>query len=378
MAITILNTPTSPNVTHTRLMYSISSTNVSEPQFQYVADVYDGATQLTRLLIYPNPQGSGIVDISRILSDNLEFDNDWKTANGIAAVDSFKDFDIKFGESFATSISSSATITPNLATSSIYAFPGTVDPNQGSFNWQDSGSLFFLTNQVEGYISKGNYLTVSAYEPANDSTNYVIVFADATGSVLQSTTLGGGTGPNPFVINLPLGSGSAAFGNTFENTDWETITITVGGNVITRYNRVRPCFDEGVTFAFINNYGYYDYYTSDKPVREVTDVERNIYKRTNVDYSSTTSLYDITRRGAEQYNTGYNDRYQVTTALLDKDEASWLTELLDSPEVYIQEDGNFIPIVITNSTYTHNTNQARQKVFQYTIEYYYANQRYGR
>ena len=132
------------------------------------------------------------------------------------------------------------------------------------------------------------------------------------------------------------------------------------------------------TFSFINKYGFYDYHRFNNPVRRVTEVERNIYDKPNVDYSSTVSVYNIEDRGETQYNTRYTDRYEVTTGYLDKPTADWLTELLDSPEVFVREGKDMIPVVIDNSDYTWNMNQARQKLFQFTIQFRYANKRYDR
>ena len=380
MAITVLAQPTTPNVTGTRLLYSLSSTNVTQPQFQYVADIYQGSNLVTRQFIYPNTAGSGNFDIARILSDNLEYDDDWKTTTSISADDSYKTFTLAFSESYATSISSSTSVTAGGASSTLQVFPGQLEPTYGSFNWQDSGSVQLLTNQTQGYLSKGNYATFTVYEPPNDTTSYTVAFISASGDVLGSTTVGGGSSPNSFIANFGFGSGSALFLDRFETTDWETITITFEGESIPRtvYNRVRPCNDEGVTFAFINNFGFYDYYSIKNPVRKQTDVTRNNYTRTNVNYESYIATYDITRRGETQYNTQYNDKYEVTTDYIDQATAQWLTELFDSPNVFIQEDGNFIPVVITNANYIWNTNQSRQKTFQYNIEYRYANQRLDR
>ena len=140
----------------------------------------------------------------------------------------------------------------------------------------------------------------------------------------------------------------------------------------------RKCSDEYTRFAWINKLGFWDYYNVYNPTRKVTDVERNIFDKPNVDYSSTTSIYSVTRRGEKQYNTGYIDNYEITTDYIDKATADWLTELFDSPEVFVQENGNFIPIVISNSTYEWNMNENRQKLFQFTINYRYANKRYDR
>lgn len=382
MAITVLRSPSSPNVTGTKLVYSITSTESSNPQFQYVTDVKQGSTLLTRLYTYPNPNGSGIIEVSRILADNLGYDNDWKTSGGTTSDEGFKEFTLHFSESYGTSISSSVTVTAGGASSTIEAFQGTVDPNQGSFNFIPSGSFQLLSNQVQGYVAKGNHVTVPVYVPpfgAVGTKEIRVEFVSASGDIIYANDALS-TGANYEIYQQAIGSGSGTFGTYFQNSDWEYINIYDSGSATpwTTFNRVRPCSDGQTTFVFINQYGYYDYYSVPMPVRKVTDVIRNTYEKPNVDYSSTTSAYDITNRGETQYNTQYFDRYEVTTPLIDKTTADWLTELFDSPEVFVQENGNFIPIVLSNAQYNWNTRTSRNKRFQYTIQFRYANQRYDR
>lgn len=384
MAITVLGSPTSPNVTGTRLVYSISSSNALQPQFQYVTDIYDqGNTLLTRLYTYPNPTGNGIVEISQILEDNLEFDNDWKTTGATISDQGFKQFTLAFSESFGTSISSSTSVTAGGASSTIEAFLGSVDPNQGSFNYLDSGSFTLLTSQIEGYLAKGNYATVPVLCPpfsAVGTKELRFEYLDSTGALISASDTGALTSANYEIQQVSFGSGSTVRQNAFNNEDWEQIKVYDSGSTtpLTTFNRVRPCQDGQTTFVFINSLGYYDYYSIPNPVRRQTDVDRKTFEKPNVNYSSAISTYDITRRGEKQYNTQYSDRYEVTTEYLSQDVAQWLTELMDSPEVFIQDSGNFIPVVITNSNYRWNLNQAREKLFQYTIQFRYANQRYDR
>ena len=382
MAITILGNPTTPNVTDTKLVYSISSSNAIQPQFQYVTDVYQGSNLLTRLYTYPNPTGNGIIEVSQILADNLEYDNDWKTTGGTISDEGFKEFTLHFSESYGSSISSSTTVYAGGASHTLEAFQGTVDPNEGSFNFQNSGSFQLLTNQVEGYVAKGNHVTVPVYVPPFSvvgTKSIRVEFVSASGDIIYANNALS-TGANYEIYQQAIGSGSSTFGTYFENSDWEYINVYDSGSAdpFTVFNRVRPCSDGQVTFAFINHYGYYDYYSIGNPVRKVTDIERNTFAKPNVNYSSTISNYDITRRGEQQYNTQYSDRYEVTTDYLNKATADWVTELFDSPEVYVQESGNFIPVVITNNTYNWNMNESRQKLFQFTIQYRYANKRYDR
>ena len=374
MAITVKTKPTSPNVTDTKLVYAVSSSNATLPQFQYVTDVNLGGERLTRLLTYPNPTGNGVLEVSSILGDNLGYDNDWKTELASEADESYKEFTLHFSESYGTSLSSSVTFYPGGASDTIKVFPGTVDPNQGSFNYLDSGSFSILSNYTKTDLAKGNHATLPVYLPGVNKT-LDVKYLDDGGSVLDTTTFSLVAGGQNKIFQVPVESGS--FG--YSDPDWESITVNEQGqtDILYTFNRVRPCYDDGVTFAFINNYGYYEYFSIGNPVRKNTEVGREVADLPTVDYSNL-GVYDITRRGEKAYNTTYTDTFDVTTDYLDQETAGLLTELYDSPEVYVQESGKFIPIIITDTTYTSNTNQSRQKLFQYTITYRYANSRYSR
>jgi len=379
MAITIENKPTTPNVTDTKLVYAVSSSLATNPQFQYVTDIYvDGSSErLTRIFSYPNPQGYGVLEVGSILGDNLEYDNDWKASTTTISDTNFKSFTLAFSESYATSISGSTTVYAGGADDTIRVFSGTVPQTQGSYNFLTSASFQVLSNSTKTYVSKGNHITVPVYIPIGTS-NLKTEFIDDAGTVLQSSNQS--ISPvDPSVFQVPIASGSTLFNTTYNDDDWEEIRISNNDNSELFYTlyRVRECDDSGVTFAFINNYGYYEYYSIKNPVRKSTNVERDIADLPQVDYSGI-GTYDITRRGEKAYNTSYTDEFEVTTDYIDEETSTLLTELFDSPEAFIQEQGDFIPIVITNATYDRNTNQNRQKLFQYTINYRYSNQRYSR
>lgn len=385
MAVTVLGSPTSPNVTGTKLVYSLSSSLAVNPQYQYVVDIHESGSseRLTRLYSYPNAYGSGIVEISRVLSDRLEYDNDWKTSGGTLAGSSFKEFTLHFSESYASSISSSATVYPGNATADIKVFPGNVDANSGSFNYSPTNTFHGLTDQPTGSISKGNHLTIPLFVPSfatRADSNFIVQFISSSGDVMYSRTSGNLAAADSNIYQYAIGSGSNFILGNFENLDWDILKVNISGSneTITQWKRVRPCNGEETTFVFVNNYGYYDYYTIGNPIRKNTNVGRETYDKVFEDYSSATSTYDITRRGTKQYYTDYSDDYTISTGFLNKATADWFTQLFNSTNVFIQEDGNFIPITITNTNYRWDLTNNRDKLFQYEITFKYSNQRPSR
>jgi hypothetical protein len=86
MAVDILQQPTTPNVTGTNLVYTLSSSNASNPQFRYVTDIYESGSgnYITTIKTFPNLSGNGILDVARTLDDQLDYDLYWKITGSIA------------------------------------------------------------------------------------------------------------------------------------------------------------------------------------------------------------------------------------------------------------------------------------------------------
>jgi len=119
MAISITQKPTTPNAAYTYLPYVVSgSVTTGNPQYSYVMDIYESgsSTRLNRITQVPNPSGVAIFDPSRLLQTKLSYDNNWKTLGSTDKVNAVKTFEIKFGEQYSTSISSSVTVYSDLAT----------------------------------------------------------------------------------------------------------------------------------------------------------------------------------------------------------------------------------------------------------------------
>jgi len=128
MALTILQEPTSPNVSNTNLIYTISSSNVPQYQYRYIADLYESgsATRLARFKYPQNSSGTANIDLARPINDYLDTDYNWKISSLETSNISFKRFTLQFGEEYGTSYSSSVTTFPNEASSSITVLNGNI------------------------------------------------------------------------------------------------------------------------------------------------------------------------------------------------------------------------------------------------------------
>jgi hypothetical protein len=425
MAIQITQQPTTPNAAFTNLVYVVSgSVTTSNPQYQYVMDVMvaGDTSSMVRVTQTKNPNGVAVFDPSPIIQGKLNQDNYWRITGSMAPVDSVKDFTMQFGEQYGTSISSSVTVFPNLASSSLQIFQGDVNPNNGvSYNFNtssfDTPTLGnpYLTNNP-GVLSENvgtnfnnvvildstDYFTVTTLQDTVSTPASVLVrgFNIQNGgitSLLASVnipltlpigafnTIGLGIQnmanydtafANP-LINLLVTGNDAGGIPIIINDRWDGVHVISGTDKGLSSEYTKKC-GSSKNFAFINRYGFWDYYAIYNPVRTVTDLTREKFDSSFVDYSSQLSPYSVNRRGDTQYYASMVDKFSIDTDYIDKEYSNWLEEMMESPSVYLQENNEFIPIIITNTNYKTNNETSRNKLFKYTIEWEYANQRRSR
>ena len=234
MAIAITQEPTSPGMANSDVIFNVNSTQTSQPQFQFVCDIYESgsATRLQRIKQQPNPNAKGVFNIGQILKSYLTSDDAWKTQKFATSSFANKDFIVLFGEEYGTSVSSSIILyngisategDPAKSGSAFYTFTnGLVDPYD-AVNWNFNSSSYYddetasiyntfnhqntLTNgPVTQSINDDDYATIALYNGNfdNNSTTaqdvfYVqVTWYNAAGSSIQTndftniTTNGGG------------------------------------------------------------------------------------------------------------------------------------------------------------------------------------------
>lgn len=396
MAITVNQSPTFPNGTYTNLLYAVSSNESTAPQYQYVMDVKQGGNLLARVRQYPNPAGDAIFDPSRIMNDYLEYDplfTDINQDDALVYTQAVQSFDIFFGEEFGTSISSSVDLYNGLGGFGNPAVPGggsgkvfpvSIDPNNGvSYNWQPKTLL--SNRPLRTTIATNEYAWVPIYR--NTSFQPVARVYNSSGGILRNKSYSGTLAGSFYQIPISPYAvfNDPNFDDNYPTWDYLELDFESGVDNIRVYRE--DCTNyQSIGFNFINRYGLWETFYTRLPINKTTSIKRQTLVKPFVDWSSTTSPYDITSRGKAAYNTSYEDNHRVSTNWLSQEEAEWLTELMESPSVFIDNTGfrgqaiapQWEPIIITNSNYIHNTNLRGQKLFQYEIEWQYSNIRMAR
>lgn len=468
--ITIRQYPEQLNLANSDMIWEVTSAQSGSAQFQFVCALQDiDGNLLTTIKQQPNPSGKGVFNLGRIVRQYLEFDpivlpsilgltsGSFNKQTNVADV-----FKVAFGEEYGTSISSSVTSYSGIGsatgsaayTGSIpfyYLINGTIDPNYGSFNWDntiyytpESASVAGTYSHTVGLTSAPRTQSIQAGDCFNVgllngslagsnsvaqdiycaevkvydgttllATEYAYNIATTTQyyqggprvsgsdawSAVDQNILGAvtinKTTPFNFLVYGEVGprelTDQAVY--DFDNDPWTSYTVNFLGqnNLLApntsgiwdsfTFNRqYNNCGYNRVRFAWINDFGVWDWYNFTLQTDKITGVERGIYKQNFVDYSTSTNTVDYNqrRRGNKSYYTNITENYIANSDWLTQTDADWLEGLFYSPNVYIQDGSNFLPIVITDSEFTSKTNPRTQKLFQYKVSYILANNKRSR
>lgn len=281
----------------------------------------------------------------------------------------------------------------------------TVSALNGNFNANTTSSQDIYAMQVTLYTASGVYFDEEYYNVANSGVNPgprttdVQLFSSVSTINVCTSSLGQNRQTSgSLLIHMTIGpqnisnlldhdlttipwthytvrltnqrqTGSEPFGNP--SGSWDEFTI---------YKTDGACEYNGVRFAFINNYGVWDWYTFTLADAKQYGFDRGIYKQNFVNYSTrTTSVtYDRTRRGNDTFYTNISEDFTANSDWLTQEEADWLEQLFYSPNVYIQDGLTMLPVILTSGGLTTKTNPRTQKNYQLTITYQLANSKRSR
>ena len=140
------------------------------------------------------------------------------------------------------------------------------------------------------------------------------------------------------------------------------------------------CDYPGTRFTWKNKYGVWDYFNFELAEGTTSEITRESFEQSYIDYGATIPTNDTERRGKTQFQNRITKRRTAESQYLTQTEADNLRELFYSTNVYVQDTANsrFLPVVITNASVTEKTNPRSQKLFRYTVEWEYANETQAR
>jgi hypothetical protein len=397
MAITINSTPQTYNPAYNDIVFVVTSDNVAQSNFRFVADVYVGG-QTIRLTCFPDAvYSTGVFNLGRVIESYVS-QNISKSTYGFAQnTNSYAKWYVKFGEIYGTT----PTVYTNLTTSSdyyswnsIFDFvpfqsytqtpyvlqqaavkqlltnkPTTVDIRSSEDAWlyaatATSGTIYY--SRVRTFDSAGatiqTVLVANTYQAVSSDNDRFIRFGCGTSNLNNIASSGVISGSQP-IITASVSSYDVTF-QTFSGTLVSTPQVYRVNDKCTQSNTYR--------FHFLNKLGGFDSFTFIRGSKKTSTINRSKYNKVvSLSTSSTTYGYSLTDREVNYTDTRIKDNIKVFSDWITEDEMEWLEELITSPVVYLDDATNgLIAVNILNSTHEFKQ-EIQDKLFNLEIEFEY-------
>ena len=404
MAITFLQTSGQVDFSQSPMVYAVSESNAeayTSSSMQFVMELkYWQGNRLTgapdeasyTLQKFPNPSGSGIFDVSRIVTSLF-------TEPRAANSSSIYNFSVESYIQYKTSPSSSFFTGSHLAVTagqSIDGYQLFQDPLQGSLGDTIYQSTPFWPMMTDGPVSQSyfaeNYGRMSIWtgQPVNQS--YI-----AMGIVYSSSFAGE---DNNIIVPVTQSNESTQCVYTFpispNEPDWpmDSDPNTIGNFEIflvsgsTNYdgsNKIGNSlhFDlectkkyPNVRIKWKNRFGQWDYFNFNLVSRETFNTERSKYQPQIGTWASRTLTYNDYDSAIQNYITDSTLKLSVNTDYVNEDYNEIFKQLMVSDEIYwVYEEGSELnnteklkPLAIDNTSFNLKTGVV-DKLIQYQFTF---------
>jgi hypothetical protein len=308
--------------------------------------------------------------------------------------------------------------TPNNSSSFSYNVGLTSSPREFYIQDTDFHSVSLLNGNLNSSTSSAQDITWAVYRFYSGSTqtdiydepNINVVNNNLWGgprlnqsqsfsqvnSINTCSNITGSQTSGSLLIHVGIGTGNLKAKNpAIPIGDWDRYTVTFytqnssslntfnTGGIWDQFTFIRKnsyCGYEPIRFAWINEFGVWDYWNFTLATDKVTNLEIGTSRKNFVDYSTSTNIvnYDKKRPGNVKYFTNINQLFTVNSDWLTQQQADWLENLFWSSQVYIQDGSSWIPIIIQNTSFVSKTNPRTQKLFNYSVTYSISNDKRSR
>jgi len=381
MSITTLINPSGEVSVQDDLWHIASSNNSGQTDFKYVFDVFANGVQLVRTKVFPDPtNGKGYFNASQVVRNEIRFD--WFTPTNtstpyiVLAQPSVsgqvaQTYNIRVGEDY------SGLTTLNLASGNVTAY-----------NWippvfkrrQQTTSTFagnFITNRPKNIrLNLGDKIMLPFKCKSTGSHTIRIRRYNAANALIGTNegelTIGnyvqldlGQTAINQLFSNA-INSGVAYYDVRIANPDDTFSNVFTFTHVCD--NRYTP-----INLHFINAFGMFETAAFNKSQRLTMDIERKNYQQRDYSFgASSVNFYDaknVYRESKINYGSQYNHSYKLTMDYLNDAEWQWVSELIYSPQIYMELDGSYYPVSIKETNFEYSKIQNNQlRAFEINID----------
>jgi hypothetical protein len=370
MAITSLISPSGYTSVQDDLWHIALSNNSGQTDMKYVFDVFKSGTQLVRVKVFPEPSnGRGYFNASNVIRNEVVFD--W-----------FKPVSPTFGfDMTLTQSDTLAELTYQIRVGEDFSGVTTLNMASGNVTAYNYTPPMLKRRQVGLGNKLNNWMSNRPFRIKAKTTDKILIplFTDSFKWIQvylyneNNAFVNGNTSNfvNPNVkkyVQLDVGA-TAIYNRSFLTIDntikyytLQLLNASTEGLSTIKSPIIRVDIDCDPRYTcmnlyFINHYGMFDTARFNLAQKKMMSIDRkgfqqNEYKynNTSVDYYDSNNVYSESKIN---FNTKTNWTYKLTMDYPTDAEYEWLSELMDSPQIYAEIDGNYYPVTIKGTNYEY-------------------------
>jgi hypothetical protein len=379
--ITIQQQPSAFSPVYNELIYVVSSGNTGNTNFKFVCDIWleGGSAYVARVKLNTIPGTNQCVfDTHRIVENYIS--SDIAVTTGFARnPNSYVRFYVKFWEEYSLSSDVPATINGSATVSS------TCMAYNGIFDYLDFTGYNYTQWQLVTVSSPGdekNCLTnapLTQYIELNQSHN--LYFAPSGANTAYQLWIETFDSNNNLITGDYIIDNAYTFATDYHQRvgigtrDLNAATLSNGSQPIITANvdhyevfivnsighSVTPTYQFYITsngkyttqrLHFMNKLGGFDAFNFTAIHRGQSTITRQTYRKNTGALSVSSWVNSKADRGLTVYDTTIDDTLHLISGYISEAESFWLEELLTSPEIYLESNGNLLPYVVTSNTYS--------------------------
>lgn len=395
MAITVKSTPSwgTYMAAHNDLFFVVSSSNVAQPNFKFVFDVYVNAVLVARIKEFPEPTYSyGVFNASLIVRNYLNsmyFGGEAAFLTAKTTLNYFKqDFVIKYGEEYGTPVTTYTNLTVG-GTNTVYNYYNSLLPG-ANYSKLDLYANKFLTTNTDTtfYVTAADNFFINYWNQAGAAITYRVKTYNAAGTLINNVTTTSST------ELAQLNCGPIGINATHANIITSNIayyTVENGTDILTFNIDCWPKFPNK-QLVFLNELGGYESAYFRGKNKRTAGITRKTFGKN--DYQIVDSGGAMTYNNpstntlignSQIYSVKRNEKFTLTTHdFLTDAQYVWLAGLVQSSQIYMefnkvalagspayynQSMAAYIPVKINSDTYEYNTRMnAQLQALQVDVE----------
>jgi hypothetical protein len=400
MAVSIIQSPGAIVPSQSPIAFSILSPSYTGSAFQYTAKLWawsgsesNSGSYLYEIRKYPNQNGYGIFDFSRVLSSQIRDSAQKNTSNVLF-------YSIDFGEQWfeanttgSVVVSGSSLYIDNVGGQKLRFLDGyntfprdvnlSLDDSNDAFPLMtdmiyvtqsvlatDRGDIGIFTGNWNGKVDTKSLVFTGQYEDGSSSTSTIPfsgLASSASADQVKSVQIypgGRAYGNDPLAGGFPLsitGLKSYSIQLTGGNTNAKQV-FNINVNCTPKW--------KGYFIKYKNKYGQFDFLSMMNMSREAFTTEQRVYQPQLGTWNAPALSYDKFQTKTQRYIVDSDEMLTMNSDFLDEDWNELLKQLLVSDELYYLDkvEGEWLPLTIVTNAMEFKTG-VNDKLVQYTIQF---------